>query len=477
MYKFAKLVAALLFMCYFILTGTALAAEDVDWWKQVTAPYKGLTIHGISESTPASKIAIKQELAPLFEQLTGIKVQFEVTSWDAMYTKSLSDMSRGTGIYDFVYVEQDTAFDYIQQNWIVDLTKYIADNPKLTDPNLDLNDFISYIDYFKDTAGNLYAVPFEAYPKTIVYRKDLFEDPTIQAAFKAEFGWNLRPAMNWKEYEQIAKFFTEWGKKEGVELYGHVAEAKTHPCLAWEQTLSVWPLFGIYNWGINPETLGGSVAKGGMVNSEKTKAVVKQWIDRLQFAPPGVRTYTWDEVAASIASGKVVQGLLYTENLGWICQDRTKSNVIGKLGVALPPTAPGVMEEAVRGTGYLGYYDGGAMGIPRSSTKKEAAWLFIQWISRKEFAPVFAIKATGAVRKSTFDLLEVKEADKKLGGVFEFSQKYGHMFAGCPKFPGVLSLIDKYLVWLSKASSGETPVDEALDALAKEVDQHFVDLR
>ena len=33
----------------------------------------------------------------------------------------------------------------------------------------------------------------------------------------------------------------------------------------------------------------------------------------------------------------------------------------------LPPTAPGVMTQAASGNGYIGYFDGGAYGIPHSS--------------------------------------------------------------------------------------------------------------
>ena len=39
----------------------------------------------------------------------------------------------------------------------------------------------------------------------------------------------------------------------------------------------------------------------------------------------------------------------------------------------------GVMEDAEAGKGYIGYYDGGAFGIPSPSKNKEAALLFLQY--------------------------------------------------------------------------------------------------
>ncbi|HHV63350.1 MAG TPA: extracellular solute-binding protein, partial [Firmicutes bacterium] len=62
------------------------AAES--WWAQVAKPYRGVTITGISESTPPSKY-MQQVLAPAFEKETGIRVKFEVTSWDQMYDKEI----------------------------------------------------------------------------------------------------------------------------------------------------------------------------------------------------------------------------------------------------------------------------------------------------------------------------------------------------------------------------------------------------
>ena len=40
------------------------------------------------------------------------------------------------------------------------------------------------------------------------------------------------------------------------------------------------------------------------------------------------------------------------------------------------------MEDAEAGKGYIGYYDGGAFGIPVTSKNKEAALLFLQYIGQ-----------------------------------------------------------------------------------------------
>jgi ABC-type glycerol-3-phosphate transport system substrate-binding protein len=54
---------------------------------------------------------------------------------------------------------------------------------------------------------------------TGTYRKDLFGDPAEKEAFKAKYGYDLAPPETWKQYYDIAEFFTRpdknlWGTAE-----------------------------------------------------------------------------------------------------------------------------------------------------------------------------------------------------------------------------------------------------------------------
>ena len=84
-------------------------ATGGSFWAKAGAQYKGETIRGVSESTPAS-VYVKEVLGPKFEKETGIRVELETTSWDQQYDKAIKDMEAGTGIYDIVYIEQDIVY-------------------------------------------------------------------------------------------------------------------------------------------------------------------------------------------------------------------------------------------------------------------------------------------------------------------------------------------------------------------------------
>ena len=98
--------------------------------RQLPRRMQGVTIRGISESTPPSRY-VQEVLAPAFTEATGINVEFEVTSWDEMYNKAIKDMEANTGIYDFVYIEQDIIYTYLARDFLTNLTQMLADNPEL----------------------------------------------------------------------------------------------------------------------------------------------------------------------------------------------------------------------------------------------------------------------------------------------------------------------------------------------------------
>ena len=179
-----------------------------DFWSDAGAKFKGVTLHGVTESTPPSNY-IKDVLAPEFEQKTGIKVEIETTSWDQMYDKAIKDMEAGTGIYDMVYIEQDIIYAYLARNFLVDITKSLKDDPSLKAPDFDETHFTTFANYFKNADGDLFGVPMEAFIKIYLYRTDLFNDPEVQAAFKEKTGKDLEPAKTHEEYTEIAEFFTE----------------------------------------------------------------------------------------------------------------------------------------------------------------------------------------------------------------------------------------------------------------------------
>lgn len=452
------------------------SAAQADFWSDAGAAYKGTTIRGVSESTPPSNY-VKEVLAPAFTQATGINVEFETTSWDQMYDKAIKDMEANTGIYDFVYIEQDIIYSYLSRDFLVDITKALEESPKLKSPDFKLEDFTTFIDYFKNGEGHVFGVPMEAFVKVYLYRKDLFEDPEVQAAFKTKYNRDLAPASTHQEYRDIAEFFTQWGKDKGMELWGTTVQAHTgHPASWYEFWESVAPTFGVYNWGLNAEGWGASVANGGQMNSDKAKEALTWYVGNLEFAPPEATQSTWDEVAATFAAGRAAQGLVYGENAAWISTNPEKSQVVGKVGVALPPTSEGVMAEAEGDKGYIGYYDGGAFGVPISSKNKDAALLWLQYIAQASVQADWAVAGSRIVQTSTYDDPKVMEQDKATSGYYTLMKDQGKLFAGAPAYPFHAQVREATAPFFYQAITGELSPSDALDQMAEAAEQELKNL-
>lgn len=477
MKKFNRFAILALLLCIFLVGFSSVSAQD-DWWKTAGAPYAGVTIHGVTESTPPSNYAANY-LAAQFEQKTGIKVALETTSWDQMYDKGIKDMQAGTGIYDFVYIEQDIIYSYLSNKWLTDLTQLMKDNPSLVSPDFSFDNFTTFLNYFKDAQVNndVFGVPMESFIKPYLYRLDLFNDPDIQAAYKAKYGTDLAPATTHAEYTQIADFFTQWGKDHNLELWGSTVQATTsHPASFYEFVESVAPTFGVYNWGINMDNWKATVANGGALNSDKAKAALTWWTSLLKDAPPEATSSTWDEVAATFAAGRAAQGLVYGENTVWIATDPTRSKVVGNVGVALPPLEAGVMDDAKAGKGYIGYFDGGAFGMPVTSKNKEATLLWLQFIGQESVQPDWATRASRITLKATYDEPIVKEFDAKADHYFTKMKDDGYLFAGAPPFPFHADVREVIAPYIWKAITGELSVSDALDQAAAATDTELVKL-
>ncbi|MCB9138610.1 MAG: extracellular solute-binding protein [Caldilineaceae bacterium] len=456
---------------------SAAASGDTSWWSEAAAPYAGVTLRGVSESTPASRY-VEEVLAPMFTEATGINVEFEVTSWDEMYQKAIQDMEANTGIYDFVYIEQDIIYTYLGRDFLTNLTQLMADNENLASPDFDVNNFTSFIDNFKDPeTGDLYGVPMEAFIKINLYRTDLFDDPDIQAAFEAEYGYPLSVATTHEQYRDNAEFFTAYGEENDMDLWGTTVQGHTgHPSATYEFVESIAPTYGVYNWGVNLDTWKACVDNGGEMNSDTAKEALNFWLDMLNYAPPEATSSTWDEVAASFAAGRAAQGWVYGENATWIATDTDRSAVVGNVGVARSPLSDGVLEEAESGEGYIGYYDGGAFGVPHSSRNKEAALLWLEFIGQESVQADWAVAGSRIVMNSTFDDPKVQEADVATNGYYTMLKDDGPLYRGAPPFPFHNTLRESMDPFFWQALAGELTAEEALDQACAAAEAAMVQL-
>ncbi|MDQ3248074.1 MAG: extracellular solute-binding protein [Chloroflexota bacterium] len=454
------------------------AANKVDaptpsFWQTAALPYRGLVLRGITEDSPPS-LYIRDVLAPAFAQETGIEIKLEISANPTI--EGL--INAGTAEYDFVYVEQDVIYGYLAQQRLTNLTQLQQTNVALVAPDFNPEDFIDLIDAFRDPAsGDLYGIPIEAFIKVYLYRKDLFEDPTIKAAFAAEHHYPLAPAVTFTQYHDIALFFTRYGQTHNLPLWGTTLQASDNSVASfYEFVETIAPSFGVYDWGINLATYRATVANGGQLDSDLAVRALTYWLDLLPLAPPTATGSDWTAVAASFGRGEAAQGWVYGEHVAWLATDAARSQVVGKVGVALPPTGPGVIEDAAIGAGYLGYYDGAAFGIPARSANPAATLLWLQYLGQPAVQPAWAVNSGRIVHLATFDDPLVQVQNTRLNGYYTLMKKQGHLLAGAPPFAFHTAVRDVIAPFIYQAIGGELTPTAALQGAALAADAELVRL-
>ncbi|MCK4805101.1 MAG: extracellular solute-binding protein [Spirochaetes bacterium] len=457
---------------------TALAKELYRWYADAAAPYRGKTVKTILEKLPPTEY-LANTIAPMFMEITGIKVITEMGSNEEVYSKEMLEATSRSGTYDFFYDDQDMIGTWNKRKSIANLTQLMKDHPELVEPELDLDDFIdAVINMYTDKEGNLWNLPMEQYPKVYLYRSDLLEDPREKAAFRRKYGWDLRPAKTYDEYTDIAEFFT----RPEDNLYGHACAGKRHPALAYEWTEALFLQAGVCSpgipcgrpingWGIeinsNEQMAGCSVKTGGTINSPKMKeffVMYKNLIDN--FAPPGILEYIWEEEFEAFNAGRVVQIPNYYSQLIPPLAGGD-STVVGKFKVTMPPVTKHWKDSMARG-----YWDSAGFIIPAASKSVEPSWLFAQFVVSKAHELERAKNVGCTVRKSILASPELSETDKKLGGLISLMKSpEGRSYTGTdPTIEEYAAMLEIIYSDIHRGLTGEWSPEETLDNLAEELD-------
>ena len=342
-------------------SGAALAEDENAATKAVEAAkaYSGVTINTAEEAGLVSMLGINIT-GPEWEALTGIKVKVTEIPFDELFPKQMLEHKAGSGAYDVLT---------IGPSWVADLVRNGALEP--LDPYIEKygvkSEFDDIAPAFRDWMtydGKTYALVVDGDVHLLYYRKDIFEDPENQAAFKAKYGYDLAPPATWKAFGEVCQFITD---KYAPEMYGAgLINTGYMQFFFFERFRTYGGKF------FDPETMKATV------NSQAGIDALTDMVDQLKCQPPGVQTWGFGESLSALNSGEIAmtitwppvarwaQGINADEQaLSWV----PESQVIDKIGYALPPG--GNPELA---SGFL-------LAVSPDSKNKDAAYLYIQWLA------------------------------------------------------------------------------------------------
>ncbi len=371
--------------------GAEQSDEIVQWLTDVGGQFSGASIKVVSEETPPSRAIINLK-KDLFEDITGITVNWEVVPLDQVLAKVSQDAASQLGANDIYYFDQAWVGRFINDTF--DPRELLEQKPDLAMPNYDIDDFLPTLTRHIAMYGDkMIGFPCDVPIFMYFYRKDIYDE------------MGLSPATTMEEYLANAKAINDAMAAEGT--YGTVGQMKSgHYALNCDMTAYVW-------------SHGGSVfTADGMCSLNDAAAVtgVDYMRELQQYMPAAVTTYDWGGQATAIQQGQGGQVITWGEDFpGW--DDPATSTVSGLMEPAALPanTAQRSPDEAgFEEVPDLGHQGGSTYCLSRYSKQADPAWIFLQWATSSNTQTLASIIGGGAspMRQSTFDDPRVQEMAK-----------------------------------------------------------------
>ncbi|MEM8949341.1 MAG: extracellular solute-binding protein [Pseudomonadota bacterium] len=317
------------------------------------ADYEGTTI---VVSWPAlSHFQAAETLIEEFTEETGIEVEVDALQYLKLRDRQLLEMSKDEGEYDVVSWVVMWKGEYVSKGLLTPLSQFFT-NGALVDPQYDIDDIAdAYLQnggivggkkgYMPGKSGALYGIPFGAETSILAYRKDIFE----------EHGFEV-PGT----YDELVALMPEVQEKGGIGAMTSRGKTGHQVTAGW--LLHLAPLGGkIFDDEWNP-----------VINSPEAVQAAEVMRTITQTGPNGIPSYGFSEAAAAFLQGDAAM-YLDTLKIAAMSRNEKLSKIDGKVGFALHPVGSRCGSE----TG------GFAMGIPANAPNKEAAFLFIQYMTNK----------------------------------------------------------------------------------------------
>ncbi len=360
------MLAAMTVTASMLIGGSAWAQSAADRAVEAAQQYSGITLNVFYEAG-LQPLDPKNFTGPLWEELTGIKINVIESPNDEMFTKTMQAHLGGSGAYDVINVLPSQMPDLALAGALEPLDDFVEKYGYAD----ELNSIAPvYRDNQMKVEGTIYGLPDDGDVFVLYYRKDIFEDPDTMEAFEDEYGYPLAPPKTWKEFGEIGSFITE---EYGPDTYG--AGMFRQPGVAkylFEERFRVEG--GRF---FDPETMRATI------NSEAGLKTFEGMLAENEWMPPGVEQWGFGEVFSAFLAGDIAMAVSWppvgrwaagygkgTEALDWI----PETTVAETIGYALPP---GGKPELAAGF---------SLSVASGSKHKEAAFLFAMWMNSEEIS-------------------------------------------------------------------------------------------
>ena len=352
-----------------------------------------------------------QRRAPDFKKLTGATINVVTVPFSDLYTKLLADFATGTNSIDAMVFAPQWMGDYIQADYLEDLTDRIKADTALQGE--DVGAF--FRDFSATYAGRTYTIPLDGDFHMVYYRSDLLEKE------------GLAPPETWDDYLNIAKTF------HGKDLNGD-GKADYGSCIAKKRNAqSYWMIISIaggylQTQGTSQGVFFDTADMSPLFNNEAFGAALDIYVESTKYGPPDEINLDVGDTRGLFTTGRCALSIDWGD-IGTLAIDPDTSTVQDKVGAIILPGSSRVLDRAtgklvdcdsdicpyaVNGINHAPFaaFGGwsGAINAASSDEVKDAAYDFLSYMSQPAQANedvTIGITGFNPYRTSQFESLDL----------------------------------------------------------------------
>ncbi|HZA73071.1 MAG TPA: sugar ABC transporter substrate-binding protein [Propionibacteriaceae bacterium] len=342
--------------------------------------------------------------------------------------KKLTTQIAGGNPPDAAYVDAGTVGNFATRKALVNLDSYISRSDIVKS-----EDYVEAFKAFTLVNGGMHGLPFDGESTGLFYRTDRFEEAGI-----------AEPPKTWAEFEAAAQKLTDPAKKQyGFQVFAPESDFYWYPWL-WQN--------------------GGELVTGEQediaFNSEAGKQSAEFYVGLTKYSAPDYLNSNSYDGRIAFANGQVGMYMAGAWFAGVLSDEFPK--IEGKWAAAPLPDGTAGCKTTIAGD---------ALVLFAGGKKQDAAWKWIEFLSKPENIAEWTYKSEGTLLPPLTSLLESPELveEKPVLKGFADLMKCGVNYNIADKqWPKIAEELNKQL---GSAMYGEQSASEALDNAAAEAEK------
>lgn len=379
--------------------------------------------------------AIQRQFAS-FQAATGCPLRLDAVPLD------LNPLSEGlfarhglrNGDWDIAFIVNDWLAEAVETDSLADLAAMLRKEPVPDYPD----GWAPALTSFQQFGDAIYGLPYHDGPECFIYRRDLFEDPHERESFAERHGYALDVPRNWRQFEEIARFFTRPDEGRFGTIFAAYPDGHN---TVYDFCLQLWSRNGELTDADGNVTLD---TPAGIAALDFYRRLIH---DR-SVTPPNLREIDSVQSGERFAAGEIAM-MVNWFGFAAVCE-QPDCPIKGKVSVAPVPAG-----EDGRSASLNAYW---LLGIGAGSRRREEAYAFLRHVCSPEMDKLTTLEGGIGCRLTTWRDPEVNAAIPFYHRLSDLHQ-YTRELPRSRHLPRLIHVIDEAV---QRALTGDEPTEAVL---------------